>query len=501
MTAISTNRGVIKNTLWNLTGQTIPMIIALLTIPMLVKGLGLERFGVLTLAWTLISYFSLFDLGISRALTQFLSKNMGSDAPLDTSSIAKTALYILTLLGAGGGMIMFLIAPWLAHDILNVQESMRQEMLVSLYLLSLAVPFIIATSGLCGILAAHQRFDLINLVRIPTSIFLFSGPVLILLFSPSLLLVIGFLVIEQAVVCFVFLRICVRVMPGLMQATWICGSGIVPLLKFGTWMTISNIIGPVMVYMDRFFIGALISLSAVAYYVTPYEIVTKLWIVPGSIVSVIFPAFASSFTNGSTNVQHLYRRSIKYIALLLFPITLLIIAMAQDGLRLWLNADFAEQSTTILQWLMLGVFINSLAQVPLTLIQGMGRPDITTKIHLIELPCYLAVLFWLLKRYGIEGAAVAWCGRVFIDAILLFVIAHQLMPLPRKEMLRGILAISAAFCILFIARIQLPLFYEAVFIGAALLGFFLFVIYFMLADDEKTWLKESYLRYRWWKTC
>ena len=121
--------------------------------------------------------------------------------------------------------------------------------------------------------------------------------------------------------------------------------------------------------------------------------------------------------------SRLYSRSIKYILLALFPIILLIIVLAQDGLTVWLGADFARHSTRVLQWLAVGVLANSLAFVPFSFIQGIGRPDLTAKLHLLELPVYLAILFWLIHPFGIVGAAIAWsaahifgCACSFMDS-------------------------------------------------------------------------------------
>ncbi|MFO0170882.1 MAG: oligosaccharide flippase family protein, partial [Aphanizomenon sp.] len=158
-------------------------------------------------------------------------------------------------------------------------------------------------------------------------------------------------------------------------------------------MTLTNIVSPLMVYMDRFLIGGLISVSAVAYYTTPYEVVTKLWLIPGSLVSVLFPAFSTSFVQEPLRVKQLFNRGVKYIFLILFPITLVIITFANEALTLWIGKDFAQNSTQVLQWLAIGVFINSLSQVPFALIQGVGRPDITAKFHFIELPFYVMILW------------------------------------------------------------------------------------------------------------
>jgi O-antigen/teichoic acid export membrane protein len=101
------------------------------------------------------------------------------------------------------------------------------------------------------------------------------------------------------------------------------------------------------------------------------------------------------------------------------------VILAQRGLALWLGADFAQHSFRVLQWLALGVLINSLAQIPFALVQGAGRPDLTAKLHLIELPCYLLALWWLISSYGVEGAAIAWTARVVLDALMLFGLARR----------------------------------------------------------------------------
>ncbi len=159
-----------------------------------------------------------------------------------------------------------------------------------------------------------------------------------------------------------------------------------PLLRFGGWMTVTNVVGPLMVTLDRFLIGALVSMTAVAYYATPYEIVTKFWLLPGALMGVMFPAFSAGFEQNRERTALLFGRSVKLLLLVLFPVMLCTIALAQDGLRLWLGAEFAQHSFRVLQWLAVGVFINSLAFVPFSLLQGVGRPDITATLHLIELP-------------------------------------------------------------------------------------------------------------------
>jgi O-antigen/teichoic acid export membrane protein len=103
-----------------------------------------------------------------------------------------------------------------------------------------------------------------------------------------------------------------------------------------------------------------------------------------------------------------------------------IIAYAHQGLTLWLGSVFADSGYRVLQWLALGVFMNCLAQVPFSFIQGIGKPDITTKLHVSELVLYIPALWFLVKLFGINGAAIAWSIRVAFDTMLLFWVACRL---------------------------------------------------------------------------
>lgn len=63
-----------RNGVFNIIGQGVPLLAAFFAIPRLIHGLGTDRFGVLTLVWMVIGYFSLFDLGLGRALTQVVAE-------------------------------------------------------------------------------------------------------------------------------------------------------------------------------------------------------------------------------------------------------------------------------------------------------------------------------------------------------------------------------------------------------------------------------------------
>ena len=67
-----------RNVVWNLLGTVAPLLVAVPAVPRLINGMGTDRFGVLTLAWVVIGYFSLFDFGFGRALTKLVAEKLGA---------------------------------------------------------------------------------------------------------------------------------------------------------------------------------------------------------------------------------------------------------------------------------------------------------------------------------------------------------------------------------------------------------------------------------------
>ena len=72
------------------------------------------------------------------------------------------------------------------------------------------------------------------------------------------------------------------------------------------------------------------------------------------------------------------------------------------------------------------MLINSLAFVPFGFIQAAGRPDLTAKLHLLELAPYLGLLWLGMVQFGLQGVAMVWTGRVAVDAIAMFYVASTL---------------------------------------------------------------------------
>jgi O-antigen/teichoic acid export membrane protein len=412
---------IATNLAFNLGGEGVVVVLGIICIPYVVSRLGADSFGVLSLSWVLLSYMTLFDLGLSRATTKFAAEAIGTGDHRQLPSLLGTSLSLQFALGLIGGSLLFGSSSWLAGKLFKMPGPLVIQAAAGFKILAFAVPVVLITNCLRGMLEALQRFDLVNYVKVPTNASMFLSPILILPFGGRLPSIIMLMMAFRCASMFAYLILCFSVLPkpGLQFVSE--PNVLSKLLKYGGWVTISNATGPILMYADRFAIGILMSIGAVAYYTAPTDMIGRALVIPASLGSILFPAFSSlGAASAQDRLEDLYARSVKYLIIGLGPVLLLAAVFSRDILHLWLGATFAEKSTLPLQITTVGVFVTSLAYFPFILLQGLGKPKLTGVFHLVEVPLHLMLVWILVTRMGIVGAAIASTARVVIDAILLF---------------------------------------------------------------------------------
>jgi O-antigen/teichoic acid export membrane protein len=416
---LTSGRLLARSALWNFIGLGAPMLMALIAIPLLIDGMGKERFGLLAIIWMGVGYFSLFDLGLGRALTKLVAERLGSGRFDDLGPLIWTALSLLVAFGVFGAIVVFVAAGPLVQHLLNVKLQYQDEAVAAFRILALGLPVVVATAALVGLLEAHQRFASITAIRIPLGVMTFAGPLATLQFTPSLVWATAVLLLSRMVALFVYFVVVSSVRPELRTPTLPQRSFARPLFLFGGWLTVTNIVGPLMTYLDRFFLGAVLNMTAVTYYVTPYEVLSRLQMLPQSIMGVMFPAMSTAFGGDRVRLTIIYSQSSRLLLSMMLPIISAFFLFAPEALEIWLGNDFRLAATPVVHWLALGAMINVLAQPAFTVLQSAGRPDIVAKVHLAELVPYLLVLWFFTHAFGIAGTAAAWTLRVLVDTVVL----------------------------------------------------------------------------------
>ncbi|MBN3758315.1 flippase [Paraburkholderia sp. Tr-20389] len=427
-----------RNALFNFVGSALPMIVSLVTVPLYLEHIGAARYGVLAIVWMLQGYFGYFDLGLSAATANRIAQ-LSDATPEERESVLWTALVLNAGFGVIGGLLLFALARVLLAQF-HIDPSINAEVLAALPWMACSVPLATVAGVFSGALSGREQFGPLNTVQftgmlifqiVPLVTAIVKGPNLQYLIPAAILGSAASLMLMIAMVSAVFpLRFAGRPRRRLVK----------PLFSYGAWITVTNLASPLLETADRLLIGSMLGPQAVAWYQVPFNLAVRVRILPGVIARTLFPRLSAL---ESANATELAASAVRGLAAVMTPMIVFGIFLMQPFLILWTGHEFASKAVSVGAIILAGVWINSLAYIPCSHLQAIGRPDIVARFHALELVPFIALLWWALHSFGLLGAAFAWSARCTVDALLLFAASRFGAKLARHLIAPALLVIAA----------------------------------------------------------
>jgi O-antigen/teichoic acid export membrane protein len=403
---------LVRNSAWNVLGVVLPSLIAIPAFAVYARGLGVERLGLLTIALTLLGYASSFDLGLSRALIRQVSIDRGDRVAV--RSLISTATLAVAALAVALAALAWVCVPALvrylnvsADNVADAQAGMRWLALTIVpYLLGL-----VASSYFEGL----ESFGTVNVIRVATAGLNAVAGVGALLVEPTLASVLLALFVSRVLTCLLTYGWYRHDVGARGAARRFDGAQLAHLMRYGSWLTVSNVVGPLMSHFDRFVLSHMSGAAVVALYTVPAEAVLRMSMFPSAIAKALFPRLSRGGDTMRTD-----RRTARRLTLLSCVLTLLPMFLLADWILLvWVGEEYIGLPGVVLRILVVGWFFNALTLDPFTHLQAAGQSRVTALVHVAELLPYLALLVALTSAYGIVGTAIAWSVRSFADFLLM----------------------------------------------------------------------------------
>lgn len=430
---------VARHTAYNFIGAVVPLAVSLVTVPLYLQAIGIERYGVLAICWLLVGYFGLFDFGLGRATAQKIA-TLAEAPDAERNRIFWTGTLLSGALSLTA-IVVFLPLAAIGLGMMEVSDvGLHREITSALPFLVAAVPFGIAQSLLVGALEGRRAFLKINLIVSAGTIATAVLPLLTAIWiDPALPFLLGAALVARILVLMLLVLACLQAVP-VHRPRIASSSEIRGLLNFGGWTTVSSVVGPLLVYWDRFAIGATLGAAAVAAYVVPFNLVWQIIVLPAALASALFPKLASSDPAES---RRLSGQAVAVLAFVMTPATLLMVFGAPPFLTLWLGSELGIRTAPVACILLFGLWTNSFARIPYAHLQARARPRQIALMTLAEILPYLVVLYLCMRWLGLPGAALAWSLRCLGDAVALFWLDRSKMHTFRGLAGQGLLVLVA----------------------------------------------------------
>lgn len=423
----------------NVAGAIAPIVIALVTVPILVRHIGDARYGVMSIVWVLLGYLGFLDLGLSRASTNALSR-LPFSAREERSEIVATSFLLNIALASLGATLLYFAGNFLLLTVFTVPPELEAEIATALPFIACLLPLALISGFSIGILESRERFLLANALQIGGMIVGQIVPVLCAIFiAPDLSVIIPAAALSRAASVVVATLIALYTEQGFRFDRFRFAK-VRSLMNYGGWITLSSIILPVLNTLDQIVIGKTLGVSAVTYYSVPMNLVMRSQVFTSSLARTLFPRLSSLPREEAIAISE---RAMMVSGILYAGLCAAGIFLMRPFLDLWMGPSFTAIAGTVAIVLLMGSWPNALTFAPYTLLQGQGRPDMTAKIHVAQMVPYILLLLVLTYQFGILGAAIAFLCRGYLDCSLLILFSQMPRRMFRALLPSAVLVVAA----------------------------------------------------------
>jgi O-antigen/teichoic acid export membrane protein len=449
--AASQPRGkvVARNVGYNFLSQIWLVVLGLLITPYLVRHLGVGVYGFLTLLLAISAYSAALDFGFGFALVKYISEFYGRRDDAMVRRLVSTAVTVYLGLGVLAGLTLTLVSPWLI-DVLGVDRSLRPLAQDAFYISAAALCVTLILSMATAVPNALQRMNLTARRTIAFGTVGMLGQVVLLALGRGLLSLLVLQVVVGVAAVMSFLLVSKRLLPFISLRPTLDISTFKLLGRFSALKFVNQVAATTVMQIDKFLVGAMVSLSAVGYFVVPLQVAQRLPALVGNVAVAFLPA-ASAFHGQSDRVRlnELYLRATKLVALLVLPLSSMLVIFAHPILTFWIGPTFAEKSSLPLQLLAIGYGLNTFSTIPAITSDSMGRPGVTASFSVASTVLNVGVSLLLIPRFGIEGAALAIVvNSVLLVPYFIFYVHRHVIGLAVFPMIRRSLALPVLATVL-----------------------------------------------------
>jgi O-antigen/teichoic acid export membrane protein len=484
---------LLRNSLWNLSGSALPAIAALVTVPLLIAGLGVEGFGIVTLVGSVIGYFGILDINLNAGAIKYLSQYHASD---DRKRFAETfwfGIFFYGFLGALGATAIFFSADWLTGKFFDVSSELHGDTVLGFQIAALGFALTQAQNYLITVPQALQRYDKSAQSEA------FFGIVVNVASAVAALMgagIAGVIAVRVAVSACNVLYLCflIRKFSLGLSFCWPRKDVRSSLTSFSAYAYLSKLASTLHQHGDKLVIGVLAGPVAVTFYSVPVTLSSRILGLTYRLSSVIYPrASALAASHKLDELHPIYLSSIRYTTYINLAALGMITLAGDEFLRRWVGEEFLAQGYPVLVLITLAYLVDSLTNIPSLVNDALGHPKVTGHFALARGLIGISLVYIGTLQAGIVGAAVAHlAASILLGAAFLWFVHGRTVPYKLTETLstgygRSLLVGVAIFAVLLPMKWLFPagVVSTIAIAGMALLFLLLAGFAFVVSVDER----------------
>ncbi len=412
-----------RNGILNLLGWVVPILAQVATMPTIIRTVGTEGFGLLTIATSFIGYYTVFELGLGQSLTKIVSQYL----PLKNYSVINSsisqALLIQLLIGLVGAGILVCFNQPLTKLFINESDPQFYIAKRLFLVVGFGIPATMVINPMQCVLAGMQRFDLQSSISGIFGIANSLGILFVVKLGGGIIDALWFINLQSVALFLVLVWAILRNLESFKFEFTLHRDDIQRLYGFGLHASTARVSYYFGTHFMRFMIGAKLGADSVTYYTIAQRITAAFGGSFNALTSVAFPDISEKISLGQKDAA---RKLLKkgtlvftaFAAMALIPVAI----FSSQIINFWFGSKIVEKSAELLSILCISQLLNVGCMVATNYFLGIGRVKIVSTMSLLNAAVVFGSFFPLSNAFGLMGAGLSLLlGSILSTGIFYFV--------------------------------------------------------------------------------
>jgi O-antigen/teichoic acid export membrane protein len=401
-----------KNISANLFGNGWQALMGLVFVPLYIKFMGVESYGLVGIYFSFQVLSGLFDIGLSSTLNREMARlSVLPGKEQEMRNLVRTLEIIYWCIALVIGIAVIAISPFIAHHWVRAEQlsssTIEQAVLIMGFTLMLQWPISFYAGGLLGL----QRQILLNAINIGVSTLRGGGAVLVLwLISPTIQAFFLWQIVISTIHTFLLTIFLWFSLPPSGNRAVFQKQQLKGIWRFAAGVGGTSILAIILTQVDKIILSRLLSLEMFGYYTFAYVIAMSPMRLCKPLFLSLYPRFTQLFSlNDQERLKQLYHKGCQFMAVLILPVSVVVALYSYEIIFLWTqNSVTAEKSHLLVSIIICGTALNALMDLPHALQLSFGWTRLFFFSNLVAVGLFIPLIFYMTASYGAVGAASVW---------------------------------------------------------------------------------------------
>jgi O-antigen/teichoic acid export membrane protein len=410
-----------KNVIANYLGQAWTAVMGLVFVPVYIKYLGMESYGLIGIFTLLQTWLTLLDMGMTPTLSREMARYT---AGAHSAESIRDLLRTLELMCFALAVILFvglsLCSEWLANHWLHTEKLPSAELAQAISVMGLVIALRFIEGLYRGAIVGLQQQVWLNIAGAASATLRSVGAVLVLIWiSPDINLFFLWQGVASVITIIAFMSATYHHLPSSKRSAQFSLLQLKTIWRFAGGMVAITVLSLLLTQIDKIILSRLLSLELFGYYTLAGTVAATLNHLILPITQAYYPRFTELVTQDDTaGLITTYHQSAQLISVLIIPATLMLVFFGNNLLLLWTgNPLLADNVAPLLALLATGIMLNGFMHIPYLLTLAYGWTKFSMYQNIIAVLILVPSMIWATVHYGAIGAA--WMGIILNAAYIL----------------------------------------------------------------------------------